>query len=600
MGKGVKGAASGEQHENIEMFDAAQQGSYQDRRDMTKDQMEDAVRSGSVPHVNTSEAVDIAKHGGWEVDALMTEMQNEIDAQGGDHNGHFDLEFANPKYFTYLIVAFASMGGMLSGLDQSLISGANLFLPEDLGLNDRQNSLVNSAMSLGAVGGAIILSPANEYLGRRWAIILSCILYTIGGVLEAAAMNYGMIIAARIILGFGVGLEGGTVPVYVAETVERRLRGNMVSLYQFNIALGEVLGYAVAAMFVTVDGNWRYILGSSLVFSTIMGIGMLYMPESPRFLMHKGKPVEAFKVWKRIRGLKTLDSREEFYVMKMSQEQEDEEVAAGRGSAKYPWMDLFTQPRARRAFVYANIMIFLGQFTGINAITYFMSTLMQNLGFDKYQSNYMSLVGGGSLLIGTIPAVLYMERCGRRFWAISTLPVFFIGLIIAGASQYAGGQNAQMGVYLTGLVIYEIFFGTYACLTWVIPAESYPTYLRSYGMTTSDGWLFLSSFIVTYNFTGMSKAMTNIGLTAGFYGGIAFLGFFYQLFFMPETKDKTLEEIDLIFSQPTSKLVAQNWKNVKETTHDLLRFRFKKVFIDAHDAPAVDFSQGKHEVGHQA
>ncbi|CAD0084846.1 unnamed protein product [Aureobasidium vineae] len=253
MGKGVKGAASGEQHENIEMFDTAQQGSYMDRRDMTKDQMEDAVRSGSVPHVNTSEAVDIAKNGGWEVDALMTEMQNEINAQGGENNGHFDLQFKNPKHFTWLIVAFASMGGMLSGLDQSLISGANLFLPKDLGLNDRQNSLVNSSMSLGAVGGAIILSPANEYLGRRWAIIFSCVLYTVGGALEAAAQDYAMIITARIILGFGVGLEGGTVPVYVAETVERRLRGNMVSLYQFAIAFGEVLGYAVAAMFVTVS-----------------------------------------------------------------------------------------------------------------------------------------------------------------------------------------------------------------------------------------------------------------------------------------------------------------------------------------------------------
>jgi hypothetical protein len=180
MGKGVKGAASGERHENIEMFDPAE-GSYADRRDMTKDQMEDAIRSGSVPHVaNTSEAVDIAKNGGWEVDALMEEMQKEVDAQGGNNYGHFDLEFKNPKTFTYLIVAFASMGGMLSGLDQSLISGANLFLPEDLGLNDRQNSLVNSGMALGAVGGAIILSPANEYLGRRWAIIVSCILYTIG------------------------------------------------------------------------------------------------------------------------------------------------------------------------------------------------------------------------------------------------------------------------------------------------------------------------------------------------------------------------------------------------------------------------------------
>jgi MFS family permease len=94
-----------------------------------------------------------------------------------------------------------------------------------------------------------------------------------------------MIVAARVILGAGVGLEGGTVPVYVAETVESRLRGNLVSLYQLNIALGEVLGYAVAAMFITVDGNWRYILGSSLVFSTIMGVGILFMPESPRFLM---------------------------------------------------------------------------------------------------------------------------------------------------------------------------------------------------------------------------------------------------------------------------------------------------------------------------
>jgi MFS family permease len=175
-----------------------------------------------------------------------------------------------------------------------------------------------------------------------------------------------MIVAARVILGAGVGLEGGTVPVYVAETVESRLRGNLVSLYQFMIALGEVLGYAVAAMFITVPGNWRYILGSSLVFSTIMGIGILFMPESPRYLMHKGKPLEAFKVWRRIRGTATHESREEFFIMKVSTQEEEAEVAAGR-TGNYPWMDFFTKPRARRAIIYANMMIFLGQFTG----TYF-------------------------------------------------------------------------------------------------------------------------------------------------------------------------------------------------------------------------------------
>ncbi|PSN68525.1 hypothetical protein BS50DRAFT_319150 [Corynespora cassiicola Philippines] len=515
---------------------------------------------------------------GWESDNLIHDLEKELE-NSGYTKGIFDLEFKDPRHFTWLLVAFASMGGLLSGLDQSLISGANLALPADLGLNDRQNSLVNAGMPLGAVGGAILISPCNEYFGRRWAIIISCILYTIGGALEAGSINFGMIVAARVILGAGVGLEGGTVPVYVAETVERRLRGNMVSLYQFCIALGEVLGYAVAAMFISVPGNWRYILGSSLVFSTIMGIGILFMPESPRFLMHKGKTLEAYKVWRRIRGTATPEAREEFFVMKVSTEEEEAEVAAGR-TGNYPWMDFFTKPRARRAIIYANVMIFLGQFTGINAIMYYMSVLMSQVGFDTYDATYMSLVGGGSLLIGTIPAIFLMETCGRRFWAIAMLPGFFIGLVLVGVSYHIDALSGKLGVYLSGLIIYEIFFGSYACLTWVIPSEVYPTYLRSYGMTTSAGWLFLSSFIVTYNFTGMQNAFTKTGLALGFYGGIAVLGWFYQIFFMPETKDKTLEEIDQLFQMPTAQLVKMNTKNAWEVTNDLLHFRFKKVFID--------------------
>lgn len=185
-----------------------------------------------------------------------------------------------------------------------------------------------------------------------------------------------MIVGARVILGVGVGLEGGTVPVYVAETVERRLRGNLVSLYQFNIALGEVLGYAVAAMFLTVPGNWRYILGSSLVFSTIMFFGMLFLPESPRYLMLKGRTLDAYKVWKRIRGIELAEAKEEFFVMKASVQHEQTVVTESARNKNYPWLDFFTVPRARRALVYANIMILLGQLTGVNAMsvqTFFVS-----------------------------------------------------------------------------------------------------------------------------------------------------------------------------------------------------------------------------------
>ncbi|KAL5116044.1 fructose symporter [Pleosporales sp. CAS-2024a] len=527
------------------------------------------------PKPNTEKMEDAR---GWESENLIHDLDKQLE-QAGYKKGLLDVEFKDPRHFTWMLVVFASMGGLLSGLDQSLISGANLTLPKALHLTDQQNSLVNSGMPLGAAAGAFLISPCNEYFGRRWAIIISCILYTVGAALEAGSINYGMIVAARVILGAGVGLEGGTVPVYVAETVESRLRGNLVSLYQFNIALGEVLGYAVAAMFIQVDGSWRYILGSSLVFSTIMGVGILFMPESPRYLMHKNRPLEAYKVWRRIRGVATHQSREEFFVMKISTQEEEAQAAAGRTN-RFPWMDFFTKPRARRAIIYANIMIFLGQFTGINAIMYYMSVLMSQVGFDTYDATYMSLVGGGALLLGTIPAIFLMETCGRRFWAIAMLPGFFLGLVLVGISYQLRTLSAQLGVYLSGLILYELFFGSYAALTWVIPSEVYPTYLRSYGMTTSTAWLFLSSFIVTYNFTAMQNAMTRTGLALGFYGGIAVVGWFYQIFFMPETKDKTLEEIDQLFQQPTSQLVKQNAKNAMDVTSDLIHFRFRKVFIE--------------------
>jgi sugar porter (SP) family MFS transporter len=505
------------------------------------------------------------------------------------------ISFNDPRHFTWLIVGFASMGGMLSGLDQSVISGALLYMPDDLGLSTSQVSLTSSAVPLGAIGGALLLGPINEAVGRKMAIIISLILYTIGGALEAGAINFGMIVAARVILGMGLGLEGGTVPVYVAESVEKKYRGNLVSLYQFMIAFGEVIGYVVAAIFVNVhSGGWRYMLGSSLVFSTIMLIGMLFMPESPRMLMHKGKTLEAFAVWKRIRGLDKLEDRKEFFIMHHALDSEVQEGVTKR--KRFVWLDFFTNPRARRAIVYANIMIALGQLTGINAIMYYLGTLMNQIGFDRKQSVFMSLVGGGSLLLGTIPGVLFMEKFGRRFWANMMLPCFFIGLIFVGVSYQLTTLAGTQGLYLTGIIIYNGFFGSYACLTWVLPSEVFPTYLRSYGMESTDVNLFFCSWLVTYFFADMQRAMTKTGLTLGFYGGIAILGWVYQILFMPETKNKTLEEIDLIFSQPTSQLVNENLRNTTRTLSDLAHLRFGKVFSPADESHAGEEQVRKAEI----
>ncbi|TVY49658.1 putative metabolite transport protein YwtG [Lachnellula cervina] len=569
-----------------------------DEKRIAKPQRNNSTYSSSGRQVSEWEALQIVAAG--DLETIDREI-GEIDASLQQMNIRStwykpQLRLKDPRYFTWLLVGFASMGGLLSGIDQSLISGANLFMPASLDLNTKQVSLVSSGVPLGAVGGALMLGPLNEAVGRRMAIIISLFLYTVGAALEAGSINFGMMVAARVILGMGVGLEGGTVPVYVAESVSRKYRGNLVSLYQFMIALGEVLGYVVAAIFVNVSpGGWRYMLGSSLVFSTIMFVGILFMPESPRFLMHKGRTTEAWHVWKQIRG-EDAEARKEFYVMKYSVAEEFAAKEQGVNK-RFPWMDFFTEPRARRAIIYANIMVFLGQFTGINAIQYYMATLMQQVGFNDKESVFMSLVGGGALLLGTIPAIFYMEKFGRRFWACAMLPGFFIGLVLIGCSYLIPLNNkaGSQGVYITGLIVYEGFFGSYACLTWVIPSEVYPTYLRSYGMETSDVTLFLCSFLVTYFFAEMQSAMTNIGLSLGFYGGIAVLGWFYQILFMPETKNKTLEEIDIIFSQPTGQLVRENLRSAMVTAADFVCLRWGKVF-----SPVSESDVFRKENGHKS
>lgn len=476
----------------------------------------------------------------------------------------YKVHFQNKNHMVYLLGVFAAAAGLLSGLDQSIISGAQIGMKKDLHLSTDQMSLVSSLMPLGAMAGSIIMTPLNEFFGRRTSLIISCIWYTIGGALCAGSHSHHMMYAGRFILGVGVGIEGGCVGIYISESVPANVRGSIVSLYQFNIALGEVLGFAVAAIFYSVKGGWRYMVGSSLIFSTLLFIGLFFLPESPRWLLHKNRYGMAYDVWKRLRDINDEKSKLEFLEMRQAAIQEHERKR--EESRIQNWVDLFTIARNRRALTYAVIMVSLGQLTGVNAVMYYMSDLMAAIGFSEKNSVFMSLVGGGSLLIGTIPAILWMDRFGRRVWGYNMVG-FFIGLVLVGVG-YRFNVNTQKaaaeGVYLSGIIIYFLFFGSYSTLTWVIPSESFDLKTRSLGMTICSTFLYLWSFTVTYNFSKMKSAFTYTGLTLGFYGGIAFIGLIYQILFMPETKDKTLEEIDDIFNRSAFAVARDNVKNLKK------------------------------------
>ncbi|EDK42094.1 fructose symporter [Lodderomyces elongisporus] len=486
----------------------------------------------------------------------------------------FPIKFKNVDHMTYFMGGFASFAGILSGVDQSIISGA-IKMNTALHLTDHQNSLVSALMPLGAVGGSVLISVLAK-LGRKNSLLVSILLYTIGAIMCAAAPipkqigdvfdntnSTNVLYAGRFILGLGVGIEGGTVGVYLAEAISKKKRGGITSAYQLFIAVGEVLGFAIAAIFINVKSGWRYMLGSSIVFSTILFLGMLFLPESPRFVAYKGNFGEAYNIFTRLRDMELRESKIEFIQMIQAVEYEREKNLT-RNKAK-EWMELFTVPRNRRALVYGAMMVSLGQLTGINAVMYYMSTLMKQIGFSETNAIFMSLVGGASLMFGTIPAILYMDRFGRRIWGYNLIG-FLVGLVLVGVGYLIPldtHKAAALGVYLTGIILYEFFFGSYACLTWVVPSESFPINCRNAGMTICSALLYLWAFTVTYNFNRMKVAMTYTGLTIGFYGGIAFLGLIYQLLFMPETKGKTLEEIDEIFEKPTRELVKENVRGLK-------------------------------------
>lgn len=475
----------------------------------------------------------------------------------------FKVNFKNKNHMVYLLGAFAAFAGLLSGVDQSIISGASIGMRKDLSLTLHEQSLISSLMPLGAMAGSMIMTPLNEWFGRKLSLIISCIWYTIGAALCAAAQDHHLMYAGRFMLGIGVGIEGGCVGIYISESVPANVRGSIVSMYQFNIALGEVLGYAIAAMFYSVKGGWRFMVGSSLVFSTILFIGLFFLPESPRWLVHKNRVGQAYEVWTRLRDVSDNKNKLEFLEMRHAADQEHERHH--KVSKVKIVTDLFGIARNRRALFYAVMMVTLGQLTGINAIMYYMSTLMAGIGFDEKNSVFMSLVGGGALLIGTIPAILWMDRFGRRVWGYNIIG-FFVGLILVGVGYLFDVKTHKAeaeGIYLTGIIVYNLFFGAYSTLTWVVPSESFDLETRSLGMTICSTFLYLWSFTVTYNFTKMKEAFTYTGLTLGFYGGIAFIGLIYQVLFMPETKDKTLEEIDDLFNMSPFALARQNIKNLK-------------------------------------
>ena len=249
-----------------------------------------------------------------------------------------------------------------------------------------------------------------------------------------------------------------------------------------------------------------------------------------------------------------MEELQEFFIMEKVVLYEIE-----KSKERFILFDIVNKPRSLRALITAVVLQLGGQqMSGVNSIEYYQASLMAATGLSPQNAVYSSLIGGGAMFLGTIPAIYLMDRLGRRTLTLSLMPGVCIGLFITGVSFLPKNLGSRLGVYLFGMITYTVFWAAgLGPAPWTFASEAYPTYLRSYGISIAALCDWTGTFITTCPFQKMSAAMTSTGVFSGFYCGITILVGIYLLLFMPETKNLSLEEVNAVFEIP----FAQSMQN---------------------------------------
>jgi len=469
---------------------------------------------------------------------------------------------STPKATLIVLTAVATLSAFLLGLDLTTINGAQLYLDPYLRLNTAEKSLVPSGIALGAMFGGAVALPFNIYLGRKPTILVSSFLYFSGALIQSLSYNFPALMCGRLIVGLGAGCGNATVPMYIAECSPKRQRGLLVAIFQLSLFLGQCLGYILAAAFASTSINWRLMLGSGIVPAILQFLLVITLPESPRWNLMKGRTKASFHSWYRIQGFEE-DSRYEFF--KMMQDVEEELRFAQN---KNLVSEFIRRAPIRRICVVGCAMMFIQQFSGTNAIGYYIGTVFESIGLSKTNAIYVSLVAGVANAVFCIPGLYWIDRVGRRKLNLCTLPGLALSLLMTGLGFLSSNHHTNLIITIIGVVFYYLFYANGVGLTpWVVATEVGPLYLRNSYMCLLTFCSYLGNFGITYTFNYLVQGIGTSG-TFGLYAGFALADFVFILLFIPETKQKSLEELKMLFEKPTRIRVAHD---VADTWHDFCK-----------------------------
>src|SRR3954453_20068668 len=311
--------------------------------------------------------------------------------------------FGGNRYVARVSI-IAAIGGLLFGYDTGVISGALLFIKDDLHASSFEQQAAVGSLLLGAVGGAILSGWLADKIGRKWTLIAAGIIYIVGGLASAVSPDIWFLIVAPFVLGFAVGTASFVAPMYISEMVPKHLRGGMTSFNQLMITSGILLAYIINFAFKDAADNWRWMLGLSVIPGVALAIGMLRQPYSPRWLVEQGRDDEALSVLRKARNCDD-EARGELDEIK--------EAAKEEGHLA----DLKT-PAVRPLIGLGLSLAILQQLVGINTVIYYAPTILKYAGLDTSAAVTQTVFIGATNVIFTIVAVLLLDRIGRRFFLI--------------------------------------------------------------------------------------------------------------------------------------------------------------------------------------
>ncbi|KAH7346063.1 hypothetical protein BKA66DRAFT_543120 [Pyrenochaeta sp. MPI-SDFR-AT-0127] len=473
----------------------------------------------------------------------------------------------------YLTILLNSISAAIQGWDQTGSNGANLSFPQAFGIADvgpecaaagtcERNSWIIGAINSSPYMTIALLAgwlsdPINDLIGRRGTIFIGAVFSLVAPIGQALAQTWPQILVCRILLGIGMGLKEVTVPVYSAENAPTVIRGALVMSWQLFVAFGIMLGFSANLVVVnTGDIAWRLQLGSAFIPAVPLIIGIYFAPESPRWLIKKGRYQQAYRSLLRLRNTPLHAARDLYYIHAQIEAEdamiEAQEVAKTNNMVTR-FIELFTIPRIRRATQASGIIMTAQQMCGINIIAFYSSTIFREAGATNIVALLVSWGFGLTMFIFAFPALYTIDTWGRRTLLISTFPFMFLTLLGAGLSFYIPESSpAHLGMIALFIFLFVAFYspgeGPYA---FVYSAEVFPLSHREIGMSwavaTNNFW----AAVLGLTFPRMLQQFTPTG-SFGFYAGLNLIALAWIFMFMPETKQRSLEELDYVFAVPTT------------------------------------------------